>query len=225
MSVFFHQNESSMELKTHLSCSHRSRSQLPAQHLAHCRFSINDSYDNEQISALKKTHPFKCLRAHYKPGAFFLRVQRLNNFYPCRVPKLYLSTQRGMIPLPWSLCLPIPSFSLQWLLQETRLFSSPCPLETCPLSLHSDTMLHFLQPHLTGLRFPLPKYTETVYYTKGNLPSQWFVSSSLSVGARANTGLQLLQLTQLSFMPNARVATETRNNISGIPHSPGDFGF
>lgn len=62
--------------------------------------------------------------------------------------------------------------------------------------LHSETLLHFLHSYLAWLGFPLPKYTETVD-TKGNLPSQRLVSSSL--GCCSNAGLQLLQLTPLSL--------------------------
>ena len=42
-----------------------------AQHLAHCSFSTNDGYAHEKkINAFKKTHPFKCLRTHYKLRTF-----------------------------------------------------------------------------------------------------------------------------------------------------------
>lgn len=83
-------------------------------------------------------------------------------------------------PLPWNLWMLIPFFSLQWVPQAPRLFS-PIHLESCPLS---PTLIQFfISSILTwlGLCFHSLKYTETVYYTKGKLLSQQFVSSSLRV--------------------------------------------
>lgn len=54
---------------------------VSVQSVAHCRCSINDCYINKLIDTFLKIHAFKCLKAHYKPEKFFLRVQRLHSFH------------------------------------------------------------------------------------------------------------------------------------------------